>query len=48
MKNSSLGEHSFEQFSQEDIVNRAKLSDNNIQNNEVYTQSEVENLSKDW
>ena len=35
-------------FTKQELENRAKISEGNIENGEVYSQDEVERLSKNW
>lgn len=46
--NSSLKRPQLKKLSKEDIEKRAKISDENIANGEVYSQEDVEKLSQKW
>lgn len=46
--NSSMKRPKMERLSKEELINRAQLSNMNIENEEVLTQEEVEKLSKKW
>jgi len=35
-------------FTKQELENRAKISEDNIENGEVYSQEEVEKLSQNW
>lgn len=46
--NSSLKRPQLKKLTKEDIEKRAKISDGNIVNGEVYSQEDVEKLSQKW
>lgn len=46
--NSSMKRPKMKRLSKEELINRAQLSNMNIENEEVLTQEEVEKLSKKW
>jgi len=45
---SSFQKPQLKRFTKEELENRAKISDANIANGEVYSQDEVEKLSQSW
>jgi hypothetical protein len=44
----SLQRPKLKKFTKQDLLNRAKTSNKNIENGEIYTQDEVEKLSQSW
>ncbi|OFX23621.1 MAG: hypothetical protein A2033_15615 [Bacteroidetes bacterium GWA2_31_9] len=46
--NNSLHRPQLKKFTKQELVNRAKLSNKNIENGEIYSQDEVEKMSKSW
>lgn len=46
--NASLRRPKVNQFSKQDLKNRAKEANLDIQNGDVYSQEEVEEMSKNW
>jgi len=44
----SLQRPKFKSFTKQDLLNRAKASNKNIENGEIYTQDELEKLSQSW
>ena len=45
---SSFQKPQLKRFTKQELENRAKISDANIANGEVYSQDEVEKLSQNW
>lgn len=46
--NSSLKRPQTKRFTKQELVSRAKISDENIEKGEFYSQQEAEKLSKNW
>ena len=45
---SSLKRPHLKRFTKHELIDRAKISNKNIENGEVFTQEEVEKLSQSW
>ena len=44
----AMNRPAYKKLSKEELVNRAKQESNDIENNQVFSQSEVEKLSQNW
>ena len=45
---SSLKRPQLKRFTKQELIDRARISNKNIENGEVFTQEEVEKLSQNW
>jgi hypothetical protein len=46
--NTSLHKPSLKRLTKQELVNRAKLADKDIENGDVYSQEDVEKLTQNW
>ena len=46
--NTSLHKPAFKKLTKQELVSRAKLSDKDIENGDVYSQEDAEKLSQSW